>query len=35
MHSLVRNFPMCEAKQLAIFDSIGFVNDAAGFAGEV
>jgi hypothetical protein len=34
MHAFVGDFPMFEAENLAIFNSIGFLNDAAGFAGE-
>jgi hypothetical protein len=34
MHTFVGDFPMFEAENLAIFNSIGFLNDAAGFAGE-
>jgi hypothetical protein len=34
MHAFISDIPMFETKQLAIFNSIGLVNDAAGFAGE-
>jgi hypothetical protein len=34
MHAFVGDFPMFEAENLAIFNSIGFLNDAAGFASE-
>ncbi len=34
MHTLVRNFPMRKTEQLAVFNSVGLVDDAAGFAGE-
>ena len=32
--ALVRDFPMREVKKLAVFNSIGFINDSAGFAGK-
>ena len=34
MRALVRDFPMREIKKLAVFNSVGLVNDAAGFAGK-
>lgn len=34
VHALVRNFPMREVKEFAVLNSVGLVNDAAGFAGE-
>jgi hypothetical protein len=34
MHAFVGDLPMFEAKQLAIFNTIGLVNNAAGFASE-
>lgn len=34
MCPLICDFPMGEAEKLAIFNSVGFVNDAAGFTGE-
>jgi len=34
VHTLVRNFPMRKVKKLAVFNSIGLVDDAAGFAGK-
>ena len=34
MCPLIRDFPMGKAEKLAIFNSVGFVNDAAGFAGK-
>ena len=32
VRALVRDFPMREVKKLAVFNSIGLVDDAAGFA---
>jgi hypothetical protein len=34
MCPLICDFPMGKAEKLAIFNSVGFVDDAAGFAGE-
>jgi len=34
VRALVRDFPMREVKKLAVFNSIGFINDSAGFAGK-
>ena len=34
VHALVCDFPMCEVEKLAVFNSIGLVDDAAGFAGK-
>jgi hypothetical protein len=34
MHALIGDMPMSEAQKFAVFNSIGLVNDAAGFAGE-
>ena len=34
VRALVRDFPMREIKKLAVFNSVGLVDDAAGFAGE-
>ena len=34
MHALVRNFPMREVEKLAVFNAVGLVDDAAGFAGK-
>jgi hypothetical protein len=34
MSSFVDDFPMSEAEKFAIFNSIGLVDDATGFAGE-
>ena len=35
MHSLVCNFPVRKVEELAVFNSVGLVDDAAGFAGEM
>ena len=34
VHALVCNFPMCEVEKLAVFNSVGLVDDATGFAGK-
>ena len=34
VHALVRNFPMREVKKFAVFNSIGLIDDSAGFAGK-
>jgi hypothetical protein len=34
MHAFVGDLPMFEAEQLAVFNTIGLVNNAAGFASE-
>ena len=34
MHAFVGDFPMLEGKELAVFNSIGLVDDAAGFTRE-
>ena len=35
MHLLVCNFPVRKVEELAVFNSVGLVDDAAGFAGEM
>jgi hypothetical protein len=32
VHALVCNFPIREIKKLAVFNAVGLVNNAAGFA---
>jgi hypothetical protein len=34
MHTFIGDIPMGEAEKFAVINSVGLVNDAAGFAGE-